>query len=306
MARVHLTVIDCGKKYQLVDFIIDSNGIIEPSVLPALHLPAGIDFTKGIIFNGKGPIWLYAHLAHLAHIAAWVATFDPRKGAVVVQSHVPEMQLGEIIPADEVIPFLPKPEPVNKKKEPAEKTGVKVIAFLGPPNSGKSVLLQRLREQLKEKIGNERFQREFFILRGCPDGEGDWFSEITEENGKLLRYKKNFDDELVDSVCGNLNELRKSKKIILVDCGGKIDKKNQGILNYCTDAVLVSHDQKMLPEWRGAVSASEVQILAEVESVLSDEYTILTNEPLSVRIGKLERHGTTRHVYDAVLQKILS
>lgn len=55
----------------------------------------------GIILSGRLPIWAMAAAAHAAHPAAWVATYDPRLGGgVVVQSHVPHLTVGDIVPLE--------------------------------------------------------------------------------------------------------------------------------------------------------------------------------------------------------------
>jgi len=79
------------------------NGIISPKDLKNLKLPDGVDFRKGVILYGKGPVWLYAYLSHELHIAKWVETFDPRVGAVVVQSYdANSPQVGDVIGSEEV------------------------------------------------------------------------------------------------------------------------------------------------------------------------------------------------------------
>ena len=65
-------------------------GPVEPGRLASIGLPVETDdrTDKGLIISGAGPIWLYAHLTHLAHKFAWVATYEPRvAAAIVVQSH---------------------------------------------------------------------------------------------------------------------------------------------------------------------------------------------------------------------------
>lgn len=52
---------------------------------------------------GRGPIWLYGFLVHFYHPTVWVATYDPRLGgAVVVESHSPGVEPGDVIPFEEV------------------------------------------------------------------------------------------------------------------------------------------------------------------------------------------------------------
>jgi CRISPR-associated protein Csx3 len=52
---------------------------------------------RGNIISGRGPIWGYAMIIHASHPAKWVATLDPRLGAVIVQSHTPGISCGEVI-----------------------------------------------------------------------------------------------------------------------------------------------------------------------------------------------------------------
>ena len=51
-----------------------------------------------LILSGRGPIWLYGFLIHFYHPVKAVAVFDPRlDGAVVVESHSNEFEMGSII-----------------------------------------------------------------------------------------------------------------------------------------------------------------------------------------------------------------
>lgn len=56
-----------------------------------------IDSKKGVILNGRAPVWLYGFLVHSLHATAWIATNDPRLGAVVVESHTPNVITGDVI-----------------------------------------------------------------------------------------------------------------------------------------------------------------------------------------------------------------
>ena len=52
-----------------------------------------------MIVEGRAPIWRYGMALHLLHgsLAAAVAFYDPRLGAVVVASHSPEWQVGQVV-----------------------------------------------------------------------------------------------------------------------------------------------------------------------------------------------------------------
>lgn len=92
-------------KFSFVEFAI-VGGVLDPKELPtvlrkfdSLNLP----MNKGLILSGRGPVWLYAALVHEAHPFAWVATFDPRLGAVVVECHVSGAPpVGAVIPAEKL------------------------------------------------------------------------------------------------------------------------------------------------------------------------------------------------------------
>ena len=85
------------EQYTLVEFTIPNN-VLEPATLGNLH-PPKVDGTKGVIISGRGPTWLYGYLCHTYHPTAWIGFYDPRlAGAVVVQSHKPGIQVGQVLP----------------------------------------------------------------------------------------------------------------------------------------------------------------------------------------------------------------
>lgn len=89
--------------FTILTFAIEAHdGVLDHRELPGIALPPGTRGleSKGLVLSGRGPIWLYGHLMHLAHTFAWLAIFDPRlKGAVVVSRHVPSgPSVGEVVP----------------------------------------------------------------------------------------------------------------------------------------------------------------------------------------------------------------
>ena len=86
--------------------VVLGQGIITPDQLPELVRTVGAKVpaagTEGVILSGRLPVWAFAALAHLFHPRPWVATFDPRLGGgVVVESHVPDVHVGEVVPLPE-------------------------------------------------------------------------------------------------------------------------------------------------------------------------------------------------------------
>lgn len=288
MNDVTIRLIPTGEDFQILDIFM-SSGRIGPDTIGSLQLPPNIGCAKGVVISGRAPIWLYARLVHLYRDAPWVATFSPTDGAIVVVSNSAKRRAGEVIPPERVLPYLPKPPESPKQEGAKPEVQSAAVAFLGPPHSGKSVLMNAIRVRMQEELPPENFQRDFYVLRACPDGEGDWFSEIPTEVALTLRYKNRFDDEFVNRICEALERLRQQKRLLLVDCGGKIDRKNQRILNLCTHTIIVSRDPEQIPLWRGAAQSSELQILAETESVTEACAQILSSSPLHIRLGRLER-----------------
>lgn len=89
-------------EYTVAFFRIErSDGILEHERLPEVCLPVEVHGRedRGLIISGRGPIWLYAHLTHLAHTFAWLGIYDPRhQGAVVVERHTETApSVGEIL-----------------------------------------------------------------------------------------------------------------------------------------------------------------------------------------------------------------
>ncbi len=86
-------------EYTLIEFITNT---LAPAELQTISPPDAVKLNfahKGIVLSGKGPVWLYGFLVHFYHPAKWIAVFDPRlQGAVVVQSHAPEKNTGDIVP----------------------------------------------------------------------------------------------------------------------------------------------------------------------------------------------------------------
>ncbi|MDH7515423.1 MAG: CRISPR-associated ring nuclease Crn3/Csx3 [Bacteroidota bacterium] len=282
---------ESGKAFQFVDLFIGGDGNIAPEDLKSVRLPKKIDWSKGVVLSGKGPIWLYGTLIHLCHPATWVAVDDPRIGAVVVESHAPEPPfVGDIIGNDIINALRPRHRHTKRKggESPPEGKG-RVIAIVGPPHRGKSVLMRALRDAIKKRARPEIFQREIFLYRSAPDGEGDWFGDMPPNEAKLIRVKKVFDDEHAENAARDIRGLAKAKSLVFVDCGGKIDRRNQRILNECTHAVIVGSDERELSEWRGAAAASGLTVVAEIRSVRHKARRVARKSPPLFEIGPLER-----------------
>ncbi len=89
--------------YTLIEFLLDNT--ISPEDLRNLSPPDLVKAnlaSKGVVLSGRGPIWLYGYLVHYYHPTKFIATYDPRLGgAVVVQSHDREYNVGDVISINE-------------------------------------------------------------------------------------------------------------------------------------------------------------------------------------------------------------
>jgi CRISPR-associated protein Csx3 len=232
---------------------------------------------------------------------------DPRHGAIVVEAHHPAApNVGSAIPLERFQQYLPKHDTEQRHRTQAALETCKRVAFVGPPNSGKSVLVRALYRALQTRLPIEQFQREVFLVRACPDGEGNWFGEIPYDLAVTLRHKSTVDDEFVAKICKHLEGFAKDKRLLLVDLGGKIDRYTQQILNRCSHAVIVSRDAAAIPEWRGAVRASNIKVTAEIESVQEEICQISAVEPLRIRLGRLERGREISNLPEELVQAIAS
>ena len=98
--HLHLSRLQTYKKipYQLLAIeIVAPDRIIEPQDLTTLELPAGIDSAEGIVIEGRAPNWLYSYLLQALPTMPWMATYDPRYGAIVVSARSQQVQIGQIL-----------------------------------------------------------------------------------------------------------------------------------------------------------------------------------------------------------------
>lgn len=98
-----------GPNFRVFHFAVEG-GVITPEQfqeflegLPALVLPGD----KGVVISGRGPVWVFVALAEKFHPCKWVASLDPRIGAVVCGCHSPERRIGEVIPLEEIRQMAP-------------------------------------------------------------------------------------------------------------------------------------------------------------------------------------------------------
>ncbi len=81
--------------------IVNESGIVVPGDLKDVKFPENIDFLKGLIIEGKAPIWLYGYLVHqCCHCTPWLGCYDPRLGVVIVATRSPNVNIGDVLSVD--------------------------------------------------------------------------------------------------------------------------------------------------------------------------------------------------------------
>ena len=155
------------------------------------------------------------------------------------------------------------------------------ILIGGPPHSGKSVLAYNLTRRLRQQ------HIEHYLLRACPDGEGDWSNEIDQARVKTIRVKGEWASEWVERV---RRDISKRHLPLLVDVGGRPSKEQEAIFSSCTHAVLIAPTLGALAEWRALAERNGLTVLAELTSTLDGTDVVeQVNPTLHATIAGLER-----------------
>lgn len=92
-----------GQAFRLVKFEIPG-GVTTPAqfVEAVSEIEASLQGKLPILINGRGPVWGYGMLFHTAHPSPAIATYDPRLGYVVIQTHDERFHLGQVIELNDV------------------------------------------------------------------------------------------------------------------------------------------------------------------------------------------------------------
>lgn len=162
----------------------------------------------------------------------------------------------------------------------------------GPPHSGKSVLVYSLTRALRDR------RVPHYVLRACPDGEGDWANEADRALVQELRYKGAFTKSFIHSVG---EQLHTRHLPLLVDVGGKPKPWQEDVFAHCTHAVLLIGDRaddpqafaRDLAEWQAIMARQGVGVLAVLRSQLHGRSELHQVSPMiSGTIAGLERGET--------------
>ncbi len=158
------------------------------------------------------------------------------------------------------------------------------VAIGGPPHSGKSVLTYSLTQALRDE------QIAHYVLRACPDGEGDWSNQAAQSTVRVIRRKGEFSQTFVQSVY----EMLQNRHLpLLVDVGGQPTAEQEILFTACTHIVLIAQDENGLDAWRTLAQKHSLVIIAELHSSLTQPNLLTDRFPLlRGRLHGLERGET--------------
>lgn len=149
---------------------------------------------------------------------------------------------------------------------------------------GKSVLTYSLTQALRKRYIDH------YVIRACPDGEGDWSQESDGDAVRMIRIKGQWQPAFVKNVC---NALEQRHFPFLVDVGGRPAEWQMSIMRRCTHSLLLlpPEDETSTRFWLQLVEDNNLLPLARIHSVLNGASTITSRFPLVE--GTLS--GLTRH-----------
>lgn len=145
------------------------------------------------------------------------------------------------------------------------------IVIGGPPDSGKSVLTANLTQALRER------GIEHYVLRACPDGEGDWTYLADWALVRTIRIPRRWTPRFVELVC---RDLERRHLPLIVDAGGRPQPWQEAIFERCTHAILLYRADGTPAGWDKRIIQHNLQLVADLRSDLHGESRILCEQPV--------------------------
>ncbi len=205
----------------------------------------------------------------VAHQYGAIAMFDPKMGDkgidryIVTISHSPNYQVGQTFD----INYHPYPT-------------VKAV-LCGPPNAGKTVL----RDSLKQAIFQlDQSPTDFYVISGCPDGDGAWYSETAQKYPEVAaqlkqEYKSKFTPEFAQAKARDIKVIKNS--LLLFDVGGKVTPENEIIMSQATHAIILAKTEADVHDWQEFCQELNLPVVAVIYSDLNGiEEKLINEDPL--------------------------
>ncbi len=142
---------------------------------------------------------------------------------------------------------------------------MKKVIVCGPPHSGKSVFLANI----MAKIPCDQY----ILIYGCPDGEGHWSNIANQNVAQAIRQKGVFDATFLNFITKSIRNAE--QRLVLVDVGGRRSSENEIIFRECEGYIILSSSPEEISAWRQFGDGLGLQCLAELDSRLSTEESVL-------------------------------
>lgn len=267
---------------------VDGDQIVRDAQIQLQQLINSKQLSGGKLLKINGPSTALASFLLAVKLARYygvIAVFDPKLGTpgldryIVTISHTEDYQVGDTIDVE------------------CDQYKATKVVLCGFPNTGKTIF----RDGLKEAIFKlENAPKDFYVISGCPDGDGCWFSETIQKFPELAKelkakYKAKFTPEFAAAkakvIAVNKNSL------LLFDVGGKMSPENKLIMSKATHAVILAKSELEVAEWQVFCQEINLPIFAIVYSDIEatvDE--IKTESPLFMgTVHQLKRGESVRN-----------
>lgn len=265
---------------------------ILPTQLATVSLPKTLDLNREVVLYGRLPNWFYGRLVDLCSAAPWVGCYNaPAGGIVVVRSRVATPAVGDLIP-------------VRQNQTPCS-----AIAIVGPPNSGKSVFSNALRQQLIHRLPKYKT----YLHRASWDGEGNWAYEantpMVEQFVRHNEFRIHENPETAQLIpdyyrhhARVVKNLRQLSDCVLVDMGGLPQPEKQPLLEECTHYIVISRSAEAVEDWHHCCG-STLTPLAVIHSVLEPVETVVQCSPILEVIAGPWVNSASVNFPECVLEK---
>jgi CRISPR-associated protein Csx3 len=171
----------------------------------------------------------------------------------------------------------------------------------GPPHAGKSVLTYSLTQALRKR------NIDHYVIRACPDGEGDWSQEIDQRAVSRIRVKGDWTPDFVKNIC---RDLERRHLPLLVDIGGRPEQWQTAILRHCTHSLLLLHadNENTANFWRQLVATNGLLPLAQLYSALDGLSTITSKTPIitGTLVGLNRNALADGPLFDLLVERIIA
>ena len=175
------------------------------------------------------------------------------------------------------------------------------ILIGGPPHAGKSVLTYSISQALRKR------NVDHYVIRACPDGEGDWSQEIDQRAVSRLRFKGDWTPDFVKRIC---RDLERRHFPLIVEIGGRPEQWQTVIFRYCTHFLLLLHpdNEETANFWRRHIAAYGLLPLAQLYSVLDGISTISSETPIITgTLVRLHRNTLAQEpLFNLLVERIAS